>query len=119
MKITKQIIRIILIAILIIMCNSCICHAAGGKLPTLGNYKPNAQGGTIIEATNIILGVIIVLGVVLIVVLIALTGFDMIMGSVEEKAISKEKFGGYFVAAIILIGGASIAKILIAIAETF
>ena len=119
MKINKKIIRVILIATLIIICNSCICHAANGKLPTLGNYEPPAQGGTMIEATNIILGVIIVVGVVLIVVFIALAGFNMITGSVEEKAITKEKFGGYFIAAIVLIGGASLAKILIAIAETF
>lgn len=119
MRINKKVIRTILIATLIIVCNSCICNAASGKLPMLDSYQPNAQGGTMITAVNMILGIIIAVGVVLIVIFIALTGFGMILGSAEEKAVKKEKIGGYLVAVFILTGGAIIAKILIAIAETF
>ena len=119
MRINKPIIRVILIATLIIICNSCICHAASGKLPSLGGYEPKAQGGIIIEATKTILGIIIAVGAILITVFIALTGFGMILGSAEEKAVAKEKFAGYLIAAIILTGGATIAKIIINVAETF
>lgn len=120
MRINKRIIRVIFIATLIIICNSCICHAASGKLPSLDlDYKPTAQNGKIINITETILGVIIAVGAILIVVFIALTGFGMILGSASEKAVAKEKFAGYLIAAVILTGGATIAKIIISIAETF
>lgn len=119
MKINKQIVKVIFIATLIVICNSCICYASG-NLPTLGtDYKPTIQGGKMIEVTNIILGVIIAIGTILITVFIAITGFGMILGSAEEKAVAKEKFGGYLIAAIVLTGGATIAKVIISIAETF
>lgn len=120
MKINKKMIRVIFIATLIIICNSCTCYAISGKVPSIDSgYKPTAQGGEIINATNTILGIIIAIGAILITVFIALTGFGMILGSAEEKAVSKEKFAGYLIAAIILTSGATIAKIIINIAETF
>ena len=118
MKINKQLLKVILIACVIVFCNSCICYASGGS-PSLGGFKPQIQAGKIIEITNVILGVIIAIGAILITVFIALTGFGMILGSAEEKAVAKEKFAGYLIAAIILTGGATIAKIVISIAETF
>lgn len=118
MRINKQLIKVILIATLIVICNSCICYAAG-DLPNLGSYKPTVQDGKIIEVTNIVLGVIIAIGAILITVFIAITGFGMILGSAEEKAVAKEKFGGYLIAAVILTGGATIAKVIISVAETF
>lgn len=118
MKKNKQLFRVIFIAILIVICNSCICYASG-SLPSLGNYKPTIQDGKIIDVTEIVLGALIAIGSVLIVVFIALTGFGMILGSAEEKAVAKEKFAGYLIAALILTGGATVAKVLIGIAETF
>lgn len=132
MKINKILLKIIILLIVALICNSCICYAAteggdsssGGSssigLPNLDDYKPTAQSsGIIITATNKILGAIMILGVILITVFIAITGFETILGSSEEKAVAKEKFGGYLIAAIILTCGAAIAKIIIQVAESF
>jgi len=118
MKINKQLLKVILITIVIVVCNSCICQAAG-TLPSLGNYKPTMENGKLIEVTEVVLGAIIAIGCILIVVFIAVTGFGMILGSAEEKAVAKEKFGGYLIAVVILTGGATIAKLIISVAETF
>lgn len=92
----------------------------GVGLPSLDSVsKPTAQGGTIIDVTNIILNATIVIGVILITVFIAITGFGMILGSAEEKAVTKEKFTGYLIAAFVLTGGAAIARIIISVAESF
>ena len=117
MKINKQLLRVILITIVIVACNSCICQAAG-TLPNLGMYQPNVENGKLIEITEIVLGAIIVIGGILITVFIAVTGLGMVVGSAEEKAVAKEKFGGYLIAVVILTGGAAIAKIIISVAGT-
>lgn len=92
----------------------------GVGLPSLNAVsRPTAQGGTIIDVTNIILNATMVIGVILITVFIAITGFGMILGSAEEKAVTKEKFTGYLIAAFVLTGGAAIAKIIISVAESF
>ena len=118
MKIKKQLLIVILITMVIVVCNSCICQAAG-TLPSLGSYKPTIEEGKLIEVTEIVLGVIIAIGCILITVFIAITGFGTILGSAEEKAVAKGKFAGYLIAAVILTGGATIAKLIISIAETF
>ena len=118
MKKNKQLLRVILITIVIVVCNTCICQAAG-NLPNLGNYKPSVGGGKIMEVTNIVLGIMIAIGAILITVFIAITGFGMILGSAEEKAVAKEKFTGYLIAAVLLTGGATIAKFIISFAESF
>lgn len=95
-------------------------NGTGIGLPSLDDIsKPAAQGGTIIDVTNIILNATMVIGVILITVFIAITGFGMILGSAEEKAVTKEKFTGYLIAAFVLTGGAAIAKIIISVAENF
>ena len=53
MKINKQLLRVILITIVIVACNSCICQAAG-TLPNLGMYQPNVENGKLIEITEIV-----------------------------------------------------------------
>ena len=146
---SKKIFKIILIAILILVLNSCICYAdaevqdpidggpadvvestedssststGGGSvgLPSLsGVPKPSVQSGKATTMAGNVLGAIIAVGCVLITVFIGLTGFGMILGSAEEKAVAKEKLTGYLVAVIILTGGAAIAKIIISIAESF
>lgn len=108
----------LLLISIFILC-SCKCSAANG-LPDLSGYSaPTVQDGVIITITNTLLGVLIAIGTILITIFIALTGFGMILGSVEEKAVAKEKFSGYLIAAVVLTGGATIAKIIISIAENF
>ena len=110
MKINKQLLRVILIAILIIVCNSCICQA----IPVdTGSFRPEIQDGKLIDSAEIILGAIVAVGGVLITVFIAITGFGMILGSAEEKAVAKEKLIGYIIAAVVLFGGATIVNFLI------
>lgn len=120
MKLKKKTIKTILIATLIILCNSCICYAS--NLPTLDNFDPPYQdlsGGSVNEVINHVLGAVIAIGAILITVFIAITGFGMILGSAEEKAVAKEKMGGYIIAVVILTGGATIAKVIISVAESF
>lgn len=120
MKLNNKIINIILMATLIVICNSCICYA--DNLPTLDNYEPPYQslgGGAVNEVINHVLGAVIAIGAILITIFIAITGFGMILGSAEEKAVAKEKMSGYLIAAVILTGGATIAKVIISIAEGF
>lgn len=119
MRINKKLFKVILIATLLIICNSCICYAAG-TLPSLGTEnQPTAIGGKLMEVTNTILGAVIAVGVVMITIFIAITGFGMILGSAEEKAVAKEKMGGYLIATVILIGGATIARLIISVASSF
>ena len=118
MKINKILIKVALITTIIAICSSCICYAAG-DLPDLGGFKPTVQSGKIIDITNTVLGVIISIGVILITVFIAITGFSMILGSVEEKAVAKEKISGYLIAVVVLTSGATIAKVIISVAESF
>lgn len=144
MKINKVLYKIILLTIILSIFNFYVCYAAydkdgggagdydgGGTLPVPSGGSPVglpdlsiftppvAQGGTIIDVTNKILGAIIAIGVILITVFIALTGFGIILGSAEEKAVAKEKFGGYIIAVVVLTCGAAIAKLIISVAETF
>lgn len=147
MRIDKIVFKIMLLTILIVICNSYMCYAGfeinddlgggGGtpnpskdtsitvegdtskRYPTLdSNYKPGVEGSKVIEITNSILGVIMVIGVICIVVFIALTGFGTILGSASEKAELKSKFVGYIIAAILITSGATIAKLIISVAET-
>lgn len=149
MKKTRILIKIISLLIIIMAICNCMCYAVSmdeatsekentfetealqiiGKvvkqvpedehIPIDAISRPTAQGGTIIDVTNIILSATIGIGVVLITVFIAITGFGMILGSAEEKAVTKEKFTGYLIAAFVLTGGAAIAKMIISVAEKF
>ena len=127
------------------MSTSCVCYAgaqiapggtSGGEGSTSGSggssgglglpslegygYRPIAQEyGKTIDVLEIVLGAVIAIGSILITVFIALTGFGMILGSAEEKAVAKEKFAGYLIAVVILTGWATIAKIIIGVAEKF
>lgn len=120
MKLKKKTIKIILISTLIMICNSCICYAS--NLPTLNNFEPPYQslsGGAVNDVINNILGAVIAIGAILITIFIAITGFGMILGSAEEKAVAKEKMSGYLIAVVILTGGATIAKVILSVAELF
>ena len=85
------------------------------------NYKPGTPtlGTTTSQKVGIILSALQAVGAIGIVVAIALIGFDMILGSASEKAISKEKMIGILVAAIMITGGTTIAKVIVNIANSF
>ena len=91
-------------------------------LPTLDNsYKPQISLGTgenrVSNIISTILSFLTIIGVCMFVVAIAVIGFDTMMGSANEKAIAKEKYVGLFLAAVLLVGASSLAKIIIKIAE--
>ena len=145
MKINKIIVKIILLIILIAVSSSCTCYArvvasptdeeggssnssstsSGGSgsvgLPNLNDsgYKPTVSQGRATSIISSILGVLMVVGIIAIVVSIALIGFNMIVGSASEKAVSQEKLVGVVIAALVLTGGSIIAKIIISLAEKF
>ena len=137
MKLNEIVCKIIILMFLIIICASNICIAA----PEI-NYDPDLSGGQPQQnpttqgdieidysshrpvlgsgATGLIskiLGALIVVGIIAIVISIALIGFSTILGSASEKALAQEKFGGIFIAAILLTGIFGIAKLLISVAE--
>lgn len=135
MRISKIIYISILLAIVTIMCNSCTCYAAptdggsdtsgevGGSseigLPTLDEtYRPVVGEG---RATNIVVSILNVLtavGVVAIVIAVTLIGFGSILGSASEKALGQEKMVGIIIAAVLMIGGSIIVKLIISVAES-
>lgn len=90
---------------------------AGKGLPNLGGVANPLNrvslGDTTLKIINTVLGAIMAIGTVLITVLIAVTGFETIMGSADEKAFAKEKMMGYLIAAVLVTSGASIAKFII------
>ena len=143
-----RIIYIIILLMLIVMCNCCKCYAVppgmagnqshqndgggGGTyvpgddtlmLPNIDNsYKPsvslntaNSRVGNIISK---LLGFLTVIGICVLVVSTAAIGFDFMMGSANQKAISKEKLVGILIASILLTGGSILAKIIINIGES-
>ena len=141
MKTIKIIYQIILIAMLIIICNSCKCYAAqqpttmimedgasGGSSAVAGDeetglpdinsgYKPSVQLGSAESIVEKILGVLMVLGIICIVISIALIGFNIILGTANEKAVNQEKLVGILIAAAIMTGGSSIAQMIMKFAE--
>lgn len=119
MKINKTLCKIIISLMVILICCSTICYATG--LPNLGdpNYRPTVQlEGTPKTIIATILGVLQAIGGILIVISIALIGFNTIMGSASEKAIAKEKFVGLFIAAVVILGGSTLAKMIASVAES-
>ena len=143
MKINKILYKIIILTFLVIMCTASISHAAkelnddlggggatsstestettgGGStgLPNLEEYTPQVTMGSSSKSIiSTILSVMTVLGVVTVVIGFALIGFNSIMGSASEKAAGQEKYVGLVIAAVVLIAGSSIAKMIISIAE--
>lgn len=142
MKITNLLIKVFLIMLIMIVCNSCICYGApggglggdqfytddGGTPPGTGgsdfsinysDYQPSIHDADRVTGSVIpkILGILQVIGVALIVVSGALIGFNTILGSASEKAVNQEKFVGLVIAALILTAGTTLAKFLIDFAE--
>lgn len=93
----------------------------GSGFPSdLSQYKPSlADSSGWISIVESILGVLQVIGLIGCVILLALFGFNTILGSASEKAVAHEKYGGFLIGIILVTGGISIAKIVISVAEGF
>ena len=118
MKKNKTLCKIAISIIVFLICSSSICFAS--DLPTLDKFKPGpVDMGT--KATNIIvtiLSIMRVLGVIALVIGATLIGFGTIIGSASQKAEGQGKYVGLVIAAVILIGGTSVAKMIIEAAST-
>ena len=137
MRIMNLLYKILLIIAAIIICSSSICYAeqelpdlhdgggegiiTGKDLPDLDSgYKPTAdfgKNGKAITIIGTILAVLRTLGIVTTIIGIALIGFNSILGSASEKAANQEKYVGIVVAAIIIVGTSTIAKLTMNIAH--
>lgn len=118
MKITKIVYKILLIVLLSVICSSCVCYASA-DLNDPSIFKPTVSMGT--STANIvskILGVLTMLGVAATFIGIALIGFNTLMGSASEKAVNQEKYVGIVIAALLIAGVSSIAKVIIGFAES-
>ncbi len=93
--------------------------SSGNRYPEkLEDYAPQVDGSD--DAISIIvkiLSILQVIGVVIFVVALALIGFNSMLGSIEEKAVAKEKGIGLAVGAILITGGITVAKFIISIVE--
>ena len=99
-------------------------HSSGSILngypSNLSQYKPSiANSSGWISIVESVLGVLQVVGLIGCVILLALFGFNTILGSASEKAVAHEKYGGFLIGIILVTGGISIAKIIISVAEGF
>lgn len=91
-----------------------------GYPSNLSQYKPSiANSSGWISIVESVLGVLQVVGLIGCVILLALFGFNTILGSASEKAVAHEKYGGFLIGIILVTGGISIAKIIISVAEGF
>jgi len=119
MKIKEMLCKIAITTFIFIICATSLCVATSG-LPNLeGNYRPSVDlGGSASTIIARILGALQAVGIILIVVSIALIGFNSIMSSANEKAVAQEKYVGLFVAALIIIGGSTLAKLIASVAES-
>lgn len=146
MKKIKILYKIIIIAMLIVMFNTCICYAetqistdmeqkeyttniriatitgdTEKGLPNINtNYKPKVDLGTTGTTKNVIetiLGALTVISVITVLLAIALIGFNIITGTASEKAVNQEKLIGILIAAAVLTGGTSLIRIIMGFAE--
>ncbi len=91
-----------------------------GYPSNLSQYKPSiANSSGWISIVESVLGVLQVVGLIGCVILLALFGFNTILGSANEKAVAHEKYGGFLIGIVLITGGISIAKIVISVAEGF
>lgn len=89
----------------------------GAGLPSLDGLDPVVNLGSETESIlETILGALIIIGAICMVISIALIGFNIMLGSADQKAAGQEKCVGLFVAAALICGTSSIAKLFISIA---
>ena len=98
---------------------SAVAGDADKGLPSLNdNYKPKASNGKPIEIVEKILGVLTIIGVIAMVIVVAVMGFGLILGSASDKALKQEQMVGLLIAAALITGGSLIARIIISAAES-
>ena len=79
----------------------------------LNNYRPTGEtSDNVSKIVNSVLGIITTVGVVLSVIIIAIIGFNYVIGSASEKAISKEQLGTFLIGAVLLFAGSIIVKVI-------
>lgn len=118
MKIIKILFIIMILLVTIIIFNTNISYADVSGLPDLSQYKPELNvGDNSITLIAKLLDVMTTIGVIITIVAVALIGFNMITGSAEEKAVSKEKFVGILIAGIIISSSTLIVQAIISIIE--
>lgn len=122
----KIILKIMVFITLFFMIFNNYVYASSGSstgLPTLGDdYRPTVSitgdGSSRFEQIIIkLLNFLTVLGICVIVVATAMVGFDSMLGSANQKAVAKEKYIGLIIAAVVLVAGSILAKVVINIAE--
>ena len=120
MRIMNLLYKILLIIAVIIMCSSSICYADNLN-PDLDKFEPTAdlgaEDGKAMNIIETILSVLMVLGIIATVIGLALIGFNSILGSASEKAISQEKYVGIVIAALIIVGASTLAKFIMNFAQ--
>ena len=75
-------------------------------------YNPQGDGVELNEAASYILGVVQVVGYASAVVMLSYIGMKYLLSSPEGKADLKKQFTPYFIGAVILFAGSSIAGII-------
>lgn len=116
-KIIKMILMLMLM--LIMICVNNVVYAE--EELKYDEYKPVVTLEKNSETENkiaLILNILTVIGVVGVVVGIAMIGFNTILGSASEKAMAQEKYVGVLIAALLIVAGSAIAKVVIKIAES-
>ena len=89
-------------------------------LSSLDRYKTSGESSEETKKIiNNILSILIALGVVMAVVIIAIIGFQTVLGSAEEKAVNHEQMMTFVVGAIVLLAGSTIVKILYNVATSW
>jgi len=120
MMLNKTFFKVILIIMLVVMCNSCVCYAAlkddlpeavtkedfgpeegtgegtvqTGGLPDLSIFEPSVSAGGAVNVFGNILGILRIIGAVMATIAIVMIGFYTILGSASEKAEYQQKLIG-------------------------
>lgn len=123
-KIILQIMVMITLFVMIFNNNVYASSGSSTGLPALDDgYRPTVSitgdGSSRFEKIIIkLLNFLTVLGICVIVVATAVVGFDSMLGSANQKAIAKEKYIGLIIAALILVVGSVLARVVINVAES-
>lgn len=87
-----------------------------GETIHMDRFKPaqitDGTAQTMVDLVNSVLGIITAVGIILSVVLIAIIGFNYVIGSANEKAINKEQMLYFLVGAVLLTTGTQIVKLI-------
>lgn len=105
----------ILITLIIIFASSVIF--ADSEL-TEGIEISKEKANKVADAGNKIFGLVTTIGIICSVAALMLLGIKYMLGSVEEKAEYKKRFGAYILGAILVFGVSTFAKIIYNVVES-